>query len=61
MQLLTIPEVAEVLRVPPARAYELARAGLIPAVRIGRQVRVDRDALQEWVDAGGQLTALSGA
>ena len=54
MDLLTIPEVARVLRVPPARAYNLAREGLIPTVRVGRQVRVDRDALQEWIRDGGR-------
>ena len=53
MNLLTIPEVARVLRVPPARAYNLAREGLIPTVRVGRQVRVDRDALRHWIDDGG--------
>lgn len=37
--LLTVPEVANELRVRPGRAYELLRRKLIPAVRIGRQVR----------------------
>ena len=58
MQLLTIPEVARVLRVRPARVYELARQGLIPTVRLGRQVRVQEEALHQWIADGGQ--ALSG-
>lgn len=36
-----------------ARVYEAARLGLIPCVRIGRQVRFDEDALREWVRRGG--------
>lgn len=35
------------------RVYECARLGLIPSVRIGRQVRFDEDALREWVRRGG--------
>lgn len=35
------------------RVYECARLGLIPSVRIGRQVRFDEDALREWVKNGG--------
>ena len=53
MRLMTIPEVADLLRVPPARAYELARHGAIPVVHIGRQVRVPEDALRRWLEGGG--------
>ena len=54
MELLTISEVARVLRVPTARAYRLARDQLIPTVRIGRQVRVHPRALAVWMASGGQ-------
>lgn len=54
MRLLTIPEVSELLRIPRQRAYEVARLGLLPTVKIGRQVRVDEDKLRKWVDGGGQ-------
>jgi excisionase family DNA binding protein len=53
-RLLTIAEVAARLGITPARAYEACRRGLIPSVRIGRQVRVDPDALAKWIAAGGQ-------
>lgn len=39
---LKVPEVAEVLRIARSRAYELVADGEIPAVRIGRSVRVSR-------------------
>ncbi len=53
MKLLTIPEVARALNVSRARGYELVRRGLIPAVRIGRQVRVHPDQLERWMAEGG--------
>ena len=52
--LLTLREVAEVLRVPVPRAYGLARAGVIPTVRLGRQIRVDSGQLDAFVQNGGK-------
>jgi excisionase family DNA binding protein len=40
-----------------ARVYEAARIGLIPCVRIGRQVRFDEDRLKRWVEEGGTSEA----
>jgi excisionase family DNA binding protein len=54
MKLLRLGEVAEMLDVPPARVYEMARRGLLPVVRMGRQVRVDPEQLETWIEAGGQ-------
>ena len=56
-RLLTITEVAEILRVPRARAYELVRSAAIPGVRVGRQVRVARLALTEFIATGGKALA----
>ncbi len=53
MKLLRIDDVAELLDVSRARAYELVRAGLLPVVRLGRQIRVDPAKLEAWLDAGG--------
>ena len=36
-----------------ARVYEAARLGLIPCVRIGRQVRFDEETLRRWIEEGG--------
>ena len=54
MNLLRIPEVARVLNISNARAYELARRDLLPVVRLGRQLRVDPEALAERLKAGGR-------
>ena len=52
-RLIEIEEVAEWLAVSKQRAYELARREIIPVVRIGRQVRVDPERLEEWIREGG--------
>lgn len=41
------------------RVYELARRGVIPCVRIVRQVRFDEDALREFVRHGGTATQIA--
>jgi len=46
---LKVPEVAKVLRIARSRAYELVAEGQIPAVRIGRSVRVPRHELDRWL------------
>ena len=53
-ELLTIPEVARLLRVRPIRAYQLVRDGVIPGVRLGRQVRVEKNTLLAWIGHGGK-------
>ncbi len=48
-RLLNISEVSARLNVPLSRCYEMARSGLLPTVRLGRQIRVDPDGLQDWI------------
>lgn len=52
-RLLTVAEVATILRVHPNRVYELASRRAIPAVRVGRLLRFHLAALQEWIESGG--------
>ena len=52
--LLKMPEVAEILNCSTARCYEMARTQILPVVRLGRQLRIDREKLQEWINNGGQ-------
>ena len=47
---LKVPEVAEELRIARSRAYELVADGEIPAVKIGRSVRVSRKELDRWLE-----------
>jgi excisionase family DNA binding protein len=47
---LTVPEVAEELRIPRSRAYDLCARGALPAVRIGeRSIRVNRTELERFL------------
>lgn len=52
-RLLRVSEISERLGITNQRTWELIRRGMLPAVRIGRQVRVDEDALEEWIRQGG--------
>jgi excisionase family DNA binding protein len=46
----TVPEVAEELRIPRSRAYELISRGELPAVRVGeRSIRVHRGELERFL------------
>ena len=47
---LKVSEVAEELRIAHSRAYELVADGEIPAVKIGRSVRVSRKELDRWLE-----------
>lgn len=59
--LLTVAEAAEVLNVPVDRTYALIRCGLLPVVRLGnKQVRVDPEALQQFIRDGGRSDASLG-
>jgi excisionase family DNA binding protein len=44
---MTAPEVAELLRMPTSTIYELARRGELPAQRVGRTWRFLRPRLEE--------------
>ena len=50
---MTIPEAAAMLRVAERTLYSLAREGRFPAMKVGNQWRVDREALKEWGRTGG--------
>jgi excisionase family DNA binding protein len=55
--LLTVPETAKLLRISRNLAYELVARGELPAVRLGRVIRIPRAALNDWVkeSAGGHV------
>jgi excisionase family DNA binding protein len=47
---LTLPEVARMLGVTPARAYQLCHSGVLPHIRRGRRLLVPADAWRRWVN-----------
>ncbi|HAI20686.1 MAG TPA: DNA-binding protein [Clostridiales bacterium UBA8153] len=50
----TVAEVARILDLSESRVYEACRQGLLPHVKIGRQIRVDQKSLEAFLAAGGQ-------
>jgi excisionase family DNA binding protein len=57
-EFLKVPEVAKELRIARSRAYELVANGTIPAVKIGRSVRVSRKELECWLEEQRYLTVV---
>ncbi|MHB8512193.1 MAG: helix-turn-helix domain-containing protein [Actinomycetota bacterium] len=52
--LLTVSEVAQILRLSRARLYELIAAGTLPSVRIGHARRIRRSDLKQFIAQLGQ-------
>jgi excisionase family DNA binding protein len=50
MKLLTLPQVAKLLQISESFAYRLAQNGEIPAVRMGRSVRVRPVDLERYIE-----------
>lgn len=48
MELLTIKEVASALRVSTVTVRRYVAAGTLPAVRVGRAIRIDRQAVESF-------------
>jgi len=53
-KLLTLRDLEQTTQLSYARLAELARQGILPVVRFGRQIRVDPDAFESFVRAGGK-------
>lgn len=53
-EILTLEEAARILRITYSRAAELARQSILPHVRLGRQIRVSRSALDRFIADGGK-------
>lgn len=48
--LLTVEDVQEQIQLGRTKIYELIRDGVLPVVRIGRAVRIRREALERWLN-----------
>ena len=47
--LITVPELAQVLRVGKNKAYELVNSGAIKGIKIGTQIKVPKRSVEEFV------------
>jgi excisionase family DNA binding protein len=48
-ELMTVQEVATLLRIGRSSAYELCRQPDFPLLRMGRIIRVPRSGLEQWI------------
>lgn len=48
-ELMTLPEIAEYLRFTRKTIYELLKQGKIPAIKIGRKWRFDKEVIDNWL------------
>jgi len=51
-EIMTTNEVAAYLKLHPITICKYASEGKIPAIRIGRVWRFDKDAIDKWITAG---------
>jgi len=49
-EILTLPEVAQLLKVAEKTVYSMAQKGDMPAFKVGGQWRFRRTDLDEWID-----------
>ena len=59
MKFLTVQQISDLVGLSTGRIYEAIRLELLPAVHIGRQVRVEEQAFHDWVRGGGQRHPVS--
>lgn len=57
MDLLTVAEIAPVLRLTSGRVYQMLGEGRLPCVRFGRTVRIPREAWEQWLAERYELSA----
>jgi excisionase family DNA binding protein len=49
-EILTLPEVAQLLKVAEKTVYSMAQKGQLPAFKVGGQWRFRRADLDEWIE-----------
>jgi len=59
-EMLTVPEVAKILRVEQKTIYRAIKRGEVPGVRrIGRSLRVSRRVLMAWLHKENQVDQIA--
>ena len=54
-ELMTLPELAQYLRFTRKTVYRLLKEGSIPAIRIGRKWRFEKDSIDEWLHTNAKV------
>ena len=55
LDVVTVNELAEMLKIGRNTAYELVRAGIISSVKIGRQIRIPKQAVIAYLAKNGKV------
>lgn len=55
---ITVPEIGERLNIGRLSVYAMLKAGIIPAIRLGRRWIITRHAYEEWERTCGMRPAL---
>lgn len=61
--LLAVKDAARDLNVTPKKVYELIEQGQLPigvVVRLGRQIKINSERLQTWIERGGTAAEPAG-
>lgn len=51
---LSVPQVAKILGISDAKAYQMARNGDLPTIKMGKSIRIPRSRFKEWLDKQSQ-------
>lgn len=57
MEIITVKELSKLLRIGINNAYRLVREGTIKSVRVGRQYRIPRKAVEEYLNQKSEACA----
>ena len=60
-QVLTLAEVAALLRVPKSTVYKLAQNGTVPAFKVGKHWRFLLEDIKRWLRSQGNGPLVTGA
>ncbi len=58
-EILTIPEVAALLKIAEKTVYVLAQRGDLPGFKVGGQWRFSRAAINKWIDVQSRAAEAS--
>jgi excisionase family DNA binding protein len=53
-KLLKVEDIAELFSLSEERVYTLARQGILPVIKIGRQLRFAETAINSFIENGGK-------
>lgn len=53
--MVIVAELSDMLKIGRNTAYELVRAGIVPSIKIGRQFRISKQAVIEYISKNSKV------